>query len=168
MIEKTTSALDERTGVGPLIVRALRYPFPENWSFLLGEIALYSFVILVMTGIYLTLFFEPSLHTTVYHGSYSPLEGQKVSDAYASTVHLSLDVRAGLLMRQTHHWAALLFVVAITLHLLRVVFTGAFRKPRELTHAVGVTLLVLAVLEGYVGYSLLDDLLSGMGLAIGY
>jgi ubiquinol-cytochrome c reductase cytochrome b subunit len=168
VIRKSTSALDDRTGIGPMLAKALRYPFPENWSFLLGEIALYSFVILVLTGIYLTLFFDPSLHTTVYHGSYAPLEGAKVSDAYGSTVHLSLDVRAGLLVRQTHHWAALVFIAAITLHLMRIFFTGAFRKPRELNYVIGLTMLTLAILEGFFGYSLPDDLLSGMGLAIAY
>ena len=168
MIRKGTSALDERTGVGPMLVKALRYPFPENWTFLLGEIALYSFIILVLTGIYLTFFFQPSLHTTVYHGSYSPLQGATVTDAYGSTVHLSLDVRAGLLVRQTHHWAALVFIAAITLHLMRIFFTGAFRKPRELNYVIGLTMLTLAILEGFFGYSLPDDLLSGMGLAIAY
>jgi ubiquinol-cytochrome c reductase cytochrome b subunit len=160
--------VDERLGAAGPLHKALRYVFPEHWSFLLGEMALYAFVVLLATGTFLALFFEPSTAQTTWHGPYAPLDGAQVSVAYASALDLSLTVPGGLLMRQTHHWAALLFVVAITLHLLRVVFTGAFRKPRELTYAVGVTLLMLAVLEGYVGYSLLDDLLSGMGLAIGY
>jgi ubiquinol-cytochrome c reductase cytochrome b subunit len=160
--------VDERLGAAGPLHKALRYVFPEHWSFLLGEMALYAFVVLLLTGTFLALFFEPSTAQTVWHGPYAPLDGARVSLAYGSALDLSLTVPGGLLMRQTHHWAALLFVVAITLHLLRVVFTGAFRKPRELTYAVGVTLLMLAVLEGYAGYSLLDDLLSGMGLAIGY
>jgi ubiquinol-cytochrome c reductase cytochrome b subunit len=160
--------VDERLGAAGPLRKALRYVFPEHWSFLLGEMALYAFVVLLATGTFLALFFDPSTAPTVWHGPYAPLDGAQVSVAYGSALDLSLTVPGGLLMRQTHHWAALLFVVAITMHLLRIVFTGAFRKPRELTHAVGVTLLVLAVLEGYVGYSLLDDLLSGMGLAIGY
>ena len=160
--------VDERLGAAGPLRKALRYVFPEHWSFLLGEMALYAFVVLVATGVFLALFFEPSTAQTTWHGPYAPLDGEQVSRAYGSALDLSFTVPGGLLMRQTHHWAALLFVVAITLHLLRVVFTGAFRRPRELTYVVGVTLLTLAVVEGYVGYSLLDDLLSGMGLAIGY
>ncbi|HMC50249.1 MAG TPA: cytochrome b, partial [Solirubrobacterales bacterium] len=141
--------------------------FPDHWTFLFGEIALYSFVILVGTGIYLTLFFEPSTSQVVYHGSYAPLRGQEISKAYESALDLSFNVRAGLLIRQVHHWAALTFVAAILVHLMRIFFTGAFRKPRDLNYYIGLTMLMLAVLEGYAGYSLLDDLLSGMGLAIG-
>jgi ubiquinol-cytochrome c reductase cytochrome b subunit len=160
--------VDERTGGSPFLKKALRYVFPDHWSFLLGEVALYVFMLLVATGVYLTFFFDDSRSQTVYHGSYAPLHGASMSRAYESVVHLSLDVRAGLLMRQTHHWAADVFVAAIVLHLLRVLFTGAFRKPRDLTYVVGATMLVLALLEGYLGYSMVDDLLSGMGLAIGY
>jgi ubiquinol-cytochrome c reductase cytochrome b subunit len=159
---------DQRTGSSPFLKKALRYVFPDHWSFLLGEVALYCFILLVGTGIYLTLFFDDSHSQTTYHGSYAPLHGATMTRAYESVVHLSLDVRAGLLMRQTHHWAADVFVAAIVLHLLRVVFTGAFRKPRDLTYFLGVTMLALALLEGYLGYSMVDDLLSGMGLAIGY
>jgi ubiquinol-cytochrome c reductase cytochrome b subunit len=160
--------LDERSGTAPLVRRTLRYAFPDHWSFLLGEIALYSFVVLVATGVYLTLFFDPSVAPTVYHGSYPPLHGRPMSEAYRSVVDISFDVKAGLLMRQTHHWAADVFIVAIVLHLFRIFFTGAFRKPRDLTYFVGLTMLMLALLEGFLGYSLVDDLLSGMGLAIAY
>jgi len=160
--------VDERTGAAPFLRKTLRYLFPDHWSFLLGEVALYAFVVLVGTGIFLTLFFEPSLSRTVYDGSYEPLRGATMSHAYKSAVDLSFDVRAGLLFRQTHHWAADVFVAAIVAHLLRIFFTGAFRKPRELTYLIGLALLFLALLEGYLGYSMVDDLLSGMGLAIGY
>ena len=168
MIRKAVRFLDQRSGSAPLLRKALRYVFPDHWAFLLGEIALYSFVVLVATGIYLTLFFEPSVEHTVYHGGYGPLQGREMSEAYRSVVDISLKVKAGLLIRQTHHWAADVFVVAIVLHLLRVFFTGAFRKPRELTWIVGVLMLMAALLEGFLGYSLVDDLLSGMGLAIAY
>ncbi len=161
-------AADERTGRIPQARRLMRYVFPEHWSFLWGEIALYCFVVLVVTGIYLAVFFDPSYRQVVYHGSYAPMRGQRMSAAYASALDLSWKVKAGLLMRQTHHWAANLFVAAITIHMMRVFFTGAFRKPRELTYWTGLTLLIVAVLEGYMGYSLVDDLLSGMGLAIGW
>ncbi|MCF6524533.1 cytochrome b N-terminal domain-containing protein [Streptomyces sp. JJ36] len=142
----------------------LRKAFPDHWSFLLGEIALYTFVVLVLTGVFLTFFFSPSLEEHPYAGPYVPLQGTLVSEAYASTVDLSFDVRGGLLMRQIHHWAALLFLSAIGLHLLRIFFTGAFRRPREGNWMIGVTMFALAMFEGFCGYSLADDLLSGTGL----
>jgi ubiquinol-cytochrome c reductase cytochrome b subunit len=160
--------LDERTGANVLLRKSLRYVFPDHWSFMLGEVALYAFMVLVATGTFLALFYDPSSATTTYHGPYGLLEGRDVSLAYASAMNLSFNVPAGLLMRQTHHWAADVFLVAITLHLLRIFFTGAFRRPRELNYVIGVTLVALALLEGFAGYSLLDDLLSGMGLAIAY
>src|SRR5947209_18831691 len=168
MIKGLVRFLDERTGSAPLLRRGLRYLFPDHWSFLLGEVALYAFMVLVATGIYLTLFFEPSLAKTTYHGAYGPLRGAEMSEAYRSVLDISFQYKAGLLIRQTHHWAADVFVAAIVLHLMRVFFTGAFRKPRELTWLIGLLLLFISLLEGYLGYSLVDDLLSGMGLAIGY
>ncbi|MFC9810135.1 cytochrome bc1 complex cytochrome b subunit [Streptomyces griseoaurantiacus] len=161
---RTYVVLDRRTPASELAGRLLRKAFPDHWSFLLGEIALYSFVLLVLTGTYLTLFFDPSLAEVPYRGSYEPLRGVLVSEAYASTLHLSLDVRGGLLIRQMHHWAALVFVASIGVHMLRVFFTGAFRRPRETNWFVGVTLFLLALVEGFCGYSLPDDLLSGTGL----
>jgi ubiquinol-cytochrome c reductase cytochrome b subunit len=160
--------IEERSGSAPLLRKALRYVFPDHWSFLLGEVALYCFIVLLATGVYLTLFFEPSTAPTVYQGSYGPLHGVEMTQAYRSVLDISFKVKAGLLIRQTHHWAADVFVVSIVLHLLRIFFTGAYRKPRDLTYLLGVTMLVLVLLEGYLGYSLVDDLLSGMGLAIGY
>ncbi len=168
MIRGLVHRLDERTASSPFLKKALRYVFPDHWSFLLGEVALYAFIVLVATGIYLTFFFVPSTNVVVYHGEYAPLQGQEMTEAYRSVLDISLRVKAGLLIRQTHHWAANVFVAAIVIHMLRIFFTGAFRKPRELTYLIGVLMLFLALLEGYVGYSLADDLLSGMGLAIGY
>jgi ubiquinol-cytochrome c reductase cytochrome b subunit len=167
VIRRTVKWVDERSGAAPFLRKALRYLFPDHWSFLLGEVALYSFVVLVATGVYLTFFFEPSLAKTTYDGVYEPLRGVEMSHAYRSVVDISFEVKAGLLIRQTHHWAADVFVVAIVIHLARVFFTGAFRKPRELTYVVGVLMLFTVLLEGYLGYSMVDDLLSGMGLAIG-
>jgi ubiquinol-cytochrome c reductase cytochrome b subunit len=160
--------IDQRTGAAPFLRKTMRYLFPDHWSFLLGEVALYAFIVLVATGTFLALFFEPSLSKTVYEGSYGPLRGAEVSVAYKSAIDLSFDVKAGLLMRQTHHWAADIFVAAIVIHLLRIFFTGAFRRPRELTYLIGLIMLFVILLEGYLGYSMVDDLLSGMGLAIGY
>jgi ubiquinol-cytochrome c reductase cytochrome b subunit len=160
--------VDQRTGTAPFLRKSLRYLFPDHWSFLLGEVALYAFIVLVGTGIYLTFFYEDSTARVVYHGPYVPLQGHEMTHAYRSVLDLSTTVKAGLLVRQTHHWAANVFIAAIVLHLMRVFFTGAYRKPRELTYWIGVTMLTAALLEGYLGYSLADDLLSGMGLAIGY
>jgi ubiquinol-cytochrome c reductase cytochrome b subunit len=159
---------DERLGAAPFLRKALHYVFPDHWSFMLGEIALYAFVVLVATGIYLTFYFEPSNRMTVYTGGYGPLHGLEVSQAFDSVMRISFDTTGGLLIRQTHHWAADVFVAAITVHLLRVFFTGAFRKPRDVNWMIGVTMLGMALLEGFFGYSLIDDLLSGMGLAIAY
>lgn len=144
----------------------LRKAFPDHWSFLLGELALYSLLVLVLTGVYLTLFFEPGMGEVVYDGSYAPLDGVRMSEAFDSTLSISFDIRGGLLIRQMHHWAALVFAAAIGLHLLRVFFTGAFRRPREANWMIGLTLFVLTLAEGFAGYSLPDDLLSGTGLRI--
>lgn len=144
----------------------LRKVYPEHWSYLLGEIALYSFVILILTGIFLTFWFKPSMTDVEYQGSYSPLKGLHMSEAYASTLNISFDVRGGLLMRQIHHWAAVLFIASMMVHLLRVFFTGAFRKPRELNWLIGFGTLFLGIVEGFIGYGLPDDLLSGTGLRI--
>ncbi|MEI6404258.1 MAG: ubiquinol-cytochrome c reductase cytochrome b subunit [Actinomycetes bacterium] len=158
--------LDDRLHGASGVKKLLNKVFPDHWSFMLGEIALYSFIILLLSGTYLTLWFKPSMTEVVYNGSYMPLKGVKMSEAYASTLDISFDVRAGMLMRQIHHWAALFFVAAVSVHLLRVFFTGAFRKPREINWVIGTLLLVLAILEGFAGYSLPDDLLSGTGLRI--
>jgi ubiquinol-cytochrome c reductase cytochrome b subunit len=167
-IEDPVRFIDQRTAAAPLLRKGLRYLFPDHWSFLLGEVALYSFIVLIATGVYLALFFDPSTAKTVYHGPYAPLDGQHMSAAYKSVVDISFSYKAGLLIRQTHHWAADVFVASMVIHLMRVFFTGAFRKPRELTWIIGLIMLFTAFLEGYLGYSLVDDLLSGMGLAIGY
>ncbi|MFD7677405.1 cytochrome bc complex cytochrome b subunit [Streptomyces sp. NPDC060187] len=140
--------------------------FPDHWSFLLAEICLYSFAVLVITGVYLTLYFHPSAEMVKYQGSYAPLRGYMVSEAFNSTMRISFDIRGGLLIRQAHHWAALVFVASILVHLLRVFFTGAFRKPRQLSWLLGFLFLVLAMFEGLTGYDLPDDLLSGTGLAV--
>jgi ubiquinol-cytochrome c reductase cytochrome b subunit len=155
---------DERLGLATLAKKNLRKVFPDHWSFMLGEIALWSFVVLLLSGVFLTLWFTPSMGETTYEGSYAQLRGIQMSEAYASALRLSFDVRGGLLMRQIHHWAAMLFIGAMMIHLLRVFFTGAHRKPRELNWAIGALLLLLGTLEGFTGYSLPDDLLSGTGI----
>lgn len=156
--------LDDRLGLAGAAKKNLRKVFPEHWSFMLGEIALWSFVVLLISGVFLTFWFQPSMAEVEYDGSYAPFRGLEMSQAYASTLHISFDIRGGLLMRQIHHWAAALFVGAMIAHMLRVFFTGAYRKPREVNWLIGVGLLALGMIEGFAGYSLPDDLLSGTGL----
>src|SRR5579859_1445151 len=158
--------LDERFHGAKGVRSLFKKIFPDHWTFLLGEIALYSFIILLLTGTFLALFFKPSMTDVVYHGSYLKLDGVHMSEAYKSTLDISFDVRGGLLMRQIHHWAADLFVAAIMAHMIRIFFTGAYRKPREVNWLIGIVLFTLALLEGLFGYSLPDDLLSGAGLRI--
>jgi ubiquinol-cytochrome c reductase cytochrome b subunit len=155
---------DDRLGLATAMKKNLRKVFPDHWSFMLGEIALWSFVVLLLSGVFLTLWYVPSMGEVEYQGPYDPLRGVDMSEAYASTLKLSFEVRGGLLMRQLHHWAAMIFVASMMIHLLRVWFTGAFRKPRELNWVIGSVLLLLGTLEGFTGYSLPDDLLSGTGI----
>jgi ubiquinol-cytochrome c reductase cytochrome b subunit len=156
--------IDSRYHPSAAVRRQLNKVFPTHWSFLLGEIAMYSFVILLLTGVYLTLFFDPSMNDVTYNGVFQPLRGVEMSKAYASTLDISFEVRGGLFVRQVHHWAALMFSAAIMVHLARIFFTGAFRRPREANWVIGSLLLILSMFEGYFGYSLPDDLLSGIGL----
>ncbi|MAT17032.1 MAG: ubiquinol-cytochrome c reductase cytochrome b subunit [Leifsonia sp.] len=158
--------IDERTSISGAVKEFGRKVFPDHWSFELGQVALYSFVTILISGTFLTFFFQASMAEVHYDGSYVPLKGLEMSAAMASTLDISFDIRGGLLMRQVHHWAALLFVAAIGLHMLRVFFTGAFRKPREINWVIGFVLFILAMGEGFTGYSLPDDLLSGNGLRI--
>ncbi|GAA3744550.1 cytochrome bc complex cytochrome b subunit [Leifsonia bigeumensis] len=158
--------LDERTSISGITKELGRKIFPDHWSFMLGEVALYSFIVILLSGTFLTFFFEPTMTEVHYDGSYVPFKGIEMSAAYASTLDITFDIRGGLLMRQVHHWAALLFVAAIGLHMLRVFFNGSFKKPRELNWVIGFVLFILAMGEGFTGYSLPDDLLSGNGLRI--
>jgi ubiquinol-cytochrome c reductase cytochrome b subunit len=159
-----TKWLDDRIGVAKLSRPFLRKVFPDHWSFLLGEIALYSFIVLLLSGVFLTIWFKPSMAEIEYEGTYELLRGIQMSEAYASTLGLSFDIRGGLLLRQMHHWAAAVFVAAMLAHSLRIFFTGAFRKPREINWLIGVAMLTLGIINGFTGYSLPDDLLSGTGL----
>ena len=163
----TADYLDQRTGIGTAVKDFARKIFPDHWSFLLGEIALYSFVTILISGVFLTLFFVPSMNEVdVRRTVGGPCSGVQMSEAFASTLRLSFEVRGGLLMRQIHHWAALIFMASIVTHMMRVFFTGAFRKPREVNWVVGFTLMILGLAAGFSGYSLPDDVLSGNGLRI--
>ena len=158
--------MDDRYTMSSGIRRQINKVFPTHWSFLLGEIALYSFVVLLLSGVYLTLFFDPSMSKVIYDGAYAPLNGVEMSRAYETALQISFEVRGGLFIRQVHHWAALLFAISIMAHMFRIFFTGAFRKPREANWVIGCILLLLSIAEGFMGYSLPDDLLSGVGLRI--
>jgi ubiquinol-cytochrome c reductase cytochrome b subunit len=158
--------VDERYQVATPLRGILNKVFPDHWSFLLGELALFSFIVLLITGVFLTLFFDPSMKEVTYNGAYPALRGVPVSRAYDSTLQLSFEVRGGLFIRQMHHWAALLFMASIVVHMARTFLTGAFRKPREANWIIGVILFLLGFLEGFTGYSLPDDGLSGTGLRI--
>lgn len=165
---KTADYLDQRTGIGKAVREFARKIFPDHWSFLLGEVALYSFIVLVLTGIFMAIYFDPSMVEVHYPEDALPvtMQGVEMSRAFASTLNLSFHVTGGLLMRQIHHWAALLFMASIVTHMFRVFFTGAFRKPREINWLIGFTLMILGLLAGFTGYSLPDDVLSGNGLRI--
>lgn len=167
-VEKAAGAgakwADDRYHLAKGMRHQLNKVFPTHWSFLLGEIALYSFIILLLSGVYLTLFFDPSMEEVVYNGSYTGLQGVEMSRAFATTLDISFDVRGGLFVRQLHHWAALIFVASMMVHMFRIFFTGAFRRPREANWVIGALLLVLGMFEGFFGYSLPDDLLSGTGI----
>ncbi|HSL10106.1 MAG TPA: cytochrome bc complex cytochrome b subunit [Actinomycetota bacterium] len=168
IVRRVVTGVDERLDTTSFIRRNLRKVFPDHWSFMLGEVALYAFVLLVLTGIFLTFFFVASPEPVVYDGPYEALRGVEVSAAYDSVMRISFEVQAGLVMRQTHHWAALVFMGATIVHMFRVFFTGAFRRPRELSWMLGVLLFFTGIGAGFTGYSLPDDLLSGTGLRIIY
>lgn len=139
--------IDTRYHPSAAVRRQLNKVFPTHWSFLLGEIAMYSFIVLLLTGVYLTLFFDPSMAEVTYNGVYQPLRGVEMSKAFASALDISFEVRGGLFVRQVHHWAALIFSAAIMVHLARIFFTGAFRRPREANWVIGSLLLILAMFE---------------------
>ena len=163
---RIADGLDDRFALAGTARRQVSHVFPKHHSFFWGELALYSFVVLLLSGTFLALFFVPDTADVVYSGPYEPARGLHMSRAYESALQISFEVRGGLFVRQIHHWSALLFVASIVLHMFRNFFTGAFRRPRELTWLGGVALLLLAIFEGYSGYSQLDDLLSGLGVRI--
>lgn len=167
-----TDEIDERLGSSKFLTSVLDKIFPDHWSFMVGEIAMDSLIILIITGIYLALFYVPSSTDVVYAPTsghiYTPLVGQHMSEAYQSVLNITFNVRFGLIMRQAHHWAALIFLAAVIFHMCRIFFTGAFRKPRETNWIIGFLLWQIVGLEGFTGYSLPDDLLSGTGIRVIY
>lgn len=132
----------------------------------MGVVSLACLAVLLVTGVVLMWFYDPSGKTVPYSGSYEPLNGVQVSEAYASTMHISFDVRGGLLLRQAHHWAALLLPASVMLQMLGVFFNGTFRRPRHLSWLLLAVTFLLALGAGWSGYALPDDLLAGTGLRI--
>jgi ubiquinol-cytochrome c reductase cytochrome b subunit len=168
MVRRVVAYFDDRLGSSAFLRAAFDKVFPDHWAFMLGEICVYAFIALLATGTFLAFFFNDSNAPTVYHGPYASLDGRWVPASYASVLDLSFSTHLGLLVRQMHHWAALVFIGSIVFHMMRIFFTGAFRKPRDLNWVVGLTLLLLGMAEGFTGYSLPGDLLSGAGLRIAY
>ncbi|MEV5071999.1 cytochrome bc complex cytochrome b subunit [Microbacterium sp. LMI12-1-1.1] len=139
---------------------------PTHWTNVFGAVTLGSLVVVTVTGILLMFFYTPSSEGTVYAGSYAPLHGTEVSKAFASTMHVTFDVPGGVVLRQAHHWAALLLPAAITVQLVSTFFTGAFRRPRRAMWVLLLLALIAALASGWSGYALPDDMLSGTGLRI--
>ena len=139
---------------------------PTTWGLLWGTVSAGCLAVLLVTGLVLLAFYDGSSDLAPYAGGYGPLRGVQVSAAYASTVHVSLDVTGGLLLRQAHHWAALLLPGALALQLCGTFFTGGFRRPRRAAWVLLVAAFVLVLVAGWSGYALPDDSLSGTGLRI--
>src|ERR1700744_2213938 len=148
------NAIDSRYHLSAATRRQLNKVFPTHCAFLLGEIAMYSFIVLLLTGVYLTLFFDPSMNDVAYNGVYQPLRGVEMSKAYASTLDISFEVRGGLFVRQVHHWAALMFSALIMVHLARIFFTGVSRRPREANWVIVSRRWILSMFECNVGVAL--------------
>ncbi len=142
--------------------------FPAEDSFLLGEVALFTFLILVLTGVFLGFFYEPSTSEVTYEGSVARYQAEDLPAAFVSVLHITYDIPYGMFLRRMHHWAAHLFVASIGLHMLRVFFTGAYRNPRELNWLVGGVLALLAIFAAYTGYSLPFDEFASTATGIGY
>jgi ubiquinol-cytochrome c reductase cytochrome b subunit len=150
----------------PVIEALRRHRVEAHWTNIFGIAALASLGVLILTGIVLTVFYSPSSDPVSYDGSYAPLHGAEVSRAFASTVGISFDVRGGLLIRQAHHWAALLLPAAVIGQLVTTFFTGGFRGRRQWAWLLLFGALVAALAAGWSGYALPDDMLSGTGLVI--
>ena len=115
----------------------------KRWWFCLGGTPAYLFVVQVVTGILLAIYYQPSSQT-----------------AYESVRYITQDVNFGWYFRSLHKWAATLMIAAVILHQMRVYFTGAYRRPRELNWMIGMGLLLCSLLLGFTGYSLVFEQLS--------
>jgi ubiquinol-cytochrome c reductase cytochrome b subunit len=144
----------------------LTAPPGDRWAAVFGRIAVYSFIVALISGVLLLPFFRPDMTSVVYHGSYRLLDGVPMSRAFQSTLDISFDVHGGLLIRQVHHWSADLFVAAICLRLLRAFFRGRFSGQALPDWLIWVAPLPLGMLAAYTGTILPDDGLSGGSLSV--
>ncbi|MXR19641.1 cytochrome b [Halobacterium bonnevillei] len=166
-LDRAYEAFDDRLGLSGA-QQFLGKAFPAEDSFLLGEVALFCFVVLVLTGTFLGFFFEPSTTEVAYEGSVAEFQGVEMPAAYVSVLNITYDVPFGMLIRRLHHWAAHLFVASLGLHMLRVFFTGAYRNPRELNWLVGTALAGTSMFAAYTGYALPFDEFASTAAGIGY
>jgi ubiquinol-cytochrome c reductase cytochrome b subunit len=143
-----------------------RRTVPNHWTNLFGVVTLACIVVVSITGVLLMFWYTPSSDLTTYTGRYVPLHGAEVSKAFASTMHISFEVSGGLVIRQAHHWAGLLLPASIIMQLLTTFFTGAFRRPRRAMWVLLFLIFIVALVGGWSGYALPDDMLSGTGLRI--
>lgn len=164
-VQQAATATDRLYG---RLKKAGKKAFPPHWSFLFGELAMFSFGMLVLTGLYLVFFYDASAELVPYSGSYAALQGVEVSRAFHSVMDITFEQRLGWVIRQTHHWSAVVFAALIAVHAMRVFFTGAFRRPRRLNWMVGLTLLVLTLATGFFGFVLPHDLLAASSARIGH
>ena len=170
LTDRVSDYLRDRTALGRSLVKIStelsRRRVPFHWSNAFGVVSLACVAVLFVSGLILMFFYTPSSELVTYRGSYAPLRGVEVSKAFESTMAISFDVRGGLLLRQLHHWAALLLPASIIIQLLVTFFTGGFRRPRQLTWVLLFLVLIAAMAGGWSGYALPDDMLAGTGLRI--
>ena len=164
--ERIVAGPRERSRLEAALERLRQRVFPDHWALLLGQVAVYSFVVVTVTGVVLWFWYDPSSARVHYDGSYLPLRGVEMSRALDSTLDVSLEVRGGLLVRQLHHWSASLMIAALMVHILRIFVTGGFRTPRRPSWIVLFLILFASLAAGLTGAFLPDDLFSGSSLAV--
>ncbi|WP_291430149.1 cytochrome bc complex cytochrome b subunit [Deinococcus sp.] len=149
--------LDDRLHISRLNDKFLRKAFPVHHSFFLGEITLFSLIVLILTGILLALSYEPSNSLVV--NTFDPGTVTK-PNLVPAAYHSALKINAmpfGDMLRRVHHWMANIMVAAAVIHMMRIYFTGAFKKPREINWWIGMLLLIFSALTAVTGYILPYD-----------
>lgn len=146
--------IEERFRIKELLISIVKHPAPEkvisNPLYCLGGTAFLCFIILALSGIFLAMYYKPT-----------------PAEAYKSVEHIMTVVPMGSLVRSIHHWAANMMIAAVMLHMIRVYFMGAYKKPRELNWVVGILLLLITTTFGFSGYLLPWDQLSYWATKIG-
>jgi quinol-cytochrome oxidoreductase complex cytochrome b subunit len=152
-VNRVTAWLSERIPVSGVQLRELtNEPVPNHlkrWWFCLGGTPAYLFVVQIVTGILLAFYYQPAPST-----------------AYESVRYITETARFGWYLRSLHKWAATLMIAAVILHQMRVYFTAAYRRPRELNWVIGMALLMCTLLTGFTGYSLVFEQLSFWGATV--